>query len=279
MVTGYYHCHNGDLYSIYPPKDMGDEPRLIILFSCGITSFIATMLALEENNRKWKLPVHIIYTRVIEEPDDNLRFLEHAEVFFGQKVLVLMNEDYNGSIYTVFEKTRWLVGVQGARCTTELKWRVRKEFVTDNDIQVFGFNAGEEQRMDDFADGNNDVEISCPLICNRLTKKDCITIATGMGIKIPESYGRGYLNANCIGCVKGQQGYWNHVRKVDPDVFERMSKVERELDVAINKSYKGDGKRKRVFLDELDVDAGRYESIEVPDCGVLCELEMGNSND
>jgi len=274
MNVGYYHCSNGELYNVAPPPSSNDE-RLIILFSCGITSFIATIQAIIENNRRWKLPVHIIYTHVREEPADNLRFLEDAEKYFGQKVLILRNEDYNGSIYEVFEKTKWLIGVKGARCTTELKWKVRKHFVTDNDVQVFGFNAGEEKRMDDFAEGNNDINISCPLICMRYTKQDCIRIAHEMGVKIPESYGKGYTNANCVGCVKGQQGYWNHVRNVDLDIFNKMAKVERKMNVAINKSYKGDGKRKRVFLDELQPDAGRYDSIDLPDCGVLCELEQG----
>jgi len=274
METGYYNIKDGDLIKVEPSINKGTE-RLVILFSCGITSFIATLLALEENKKRWHLPAYIIYTYVKEEPKDNLRFLEDAEKHFKQKVLILKNEDYNGSIYEVFKKTRWLVGVKGARCTTELKWRVRKEFVTDQDVQVFGFNAGEEDRMDKFANANNDINISCPLICRRLTKKDCLLIAGKMGIEVPDSYKRGYKNANCIGCVKGQAGYWNHVRRMDIDVFNKMAGVERDLNAAINKSYKGDGKRKRVFLDELDPEAGRHSSIDLPDCGVLCELEQG----
>jgi len=279
METGFYNIDNSlNLNRVEAPLDYGNE-RLVILFSCGVTSFIAAILALNENKKRWNLPVHIIYTYVKEEPDDNLRFLKDAEKFFNRKVLILKNEDYNGSIYSVFKKTGWLVGVGGARCTTELKWRVRKEFVTDCDVQVFGFNAGEEDRLDRFANGNNDINVSAPLICMRYTKKDCIKMALKMGIKIPESYGKGFLNANCIGCVKGQQGYWNHVRKVYPDVFEKMSLVERQMNVAINKSYAGDGKRKRVFLDEMDEDAGRYQSIELPECGVLCELEKGENDE
>jgi len=279
MKIGYYNIHKGELHTVRKPNKNPNEESLVILFSCGITSFIATILALEENRKRWHLPVYIIYTHVREEPADNLRFLEDAEKHFGQKVLIMMNEDFNGSIYEVFEKTGWLVGPGGARCTTELKWRVRKNFVSDNDIQVFGFNAGEEDRMDRFANGNNDINVSCPLICMRYTKENCITMAHDMGINIPESYGKGYTNANCVGCVKGQAGYWNHVRKVDQKVFDKMAKVERVMDVAINKSYAGDGKRKRVFLDELPVGAGRYESIAVPDCGVLCQMEEGVSDE
>jgi hypothetical protein len=90
------------------------------------------------------------------------------------------------------------------------------------------------------------------------------------GIEIPAMYKLGYTNNNCIGCVKGQQGYWNKIRIDFPEVFERMAKLERELNVAINKTYAGDGKRKRVFLDELDPQAGRYTMEPNIECGVLC---------
>lgn len=304
MNTGYYNIKDGKFIKVKKPDDKGIE-RLVILFSCGITSFVATLLVLKENRKKWKLPTHIIYTYVKEEPKDNLRFLEDAEKYFKEKVLILVNEDFKGSAFEVF-KNGWLVGVGGAACTKQLKWKVRKEFVTDNDIQVFGFNAGEEDRLDKFANGNNDINISCPLICMRLTKKDCLEYAQKIRIEPPESYRRGYNNANCIGCVKGQSGYWNHVRKVDKPIFDKMAKLERKLNVAINKKYKiynyknkdyinthlkndckpllkssqiGENIRLRVFLDELDINAGRHKPIDLPDCGVLCELEMGKQKD
>ena len=47
--------------------------------------------------------------------------------------------------------------------------------------------------------------------------------------------------------------------------------------VAINKTYAGDGERKRLFLDELDPDAGRPDEV-MPDCSLLCyaaEQEVG----
>lgn len=42
------------------------------------------------------------------------------------------------------------------------------------------------------------------------------------------------------------------------------------LDAAICKSYAGDGERKRVFLDELDPEAGRYEAEPDIACSTLC---------
>lgn len=256
MNIGYYNIFNGELKPIKPIIPGDDETRVIVLFSCGITSFIATIQAIIENNRRWHLPLHIIYTYVKEEPIDNLRFLEDAEKYFNQKVTILINEDYEGSIYKVFEKG-WLVGPGGAACTTQLKWKVRKKFVTDNDIQVFGFEAGEEDRMDQFANGNNDINISCPLICMRMTKIDCIEAAQQMGIKIPDSYDKGFKNANCIGCVKGQAGYWNHVRKTHPATFDRMSNVERDLNVAVNKKYKIYNNKNEKFINDHLINDGK----------------------
>ena len=92
-------------------------------------------------------------------------------------------------------------------------------------------------------------------------------------------YKLGYKNNNCIGCVKGQSGYWNKIRKDFPEVFARMAKVERSLNVAINKSYAGDGLRKRVFLDELDPKAGRYKSEPSLGCGVLCDIGTEEHNE
>jgi hypothetical protein len=89
-------------------------------------------------------------------------------------------------------------------------------------------------------------------------------------------YKMGYRNNNCIGCVKGQSGYWNKIRRDFPGVFARMAATERELDAAICKREGvTDGKRwrERVFLDELPPDAGRYNAEPDIECGVLCVSE------
>ena len=66
-------------------------------------------------------------------------------------------------------------------------------------------------------------------------------------------------------------GYWNHVRVTLPDVFWNMAKMEREIGGAICKTYI-DGERIPVYLDELDPNAGRYDSEPTFQCGLFCEL-------
>lgn len=171
-------------------------------------------------------------------------------------------------IWDVFAKTRYLVGVAGARCTTELKKKVRQAFSRPDDLHVMGFDASEEDRAARFGANNGEIRTWFPLIPRGLRKGDCLDILRGAGIEVPAMYRLGYQNNNCIGCVKGQAGYWNKIRRDFPETFARMAGVERELNAAICKTYIG-GERRRVFLDELPEDAGSHVDLPI-DCGLFC---------
>jgi hypothetical protein len=161
----------------------------------------------------------------------------------------------------------------GARCTVELKRNVRKRYQRPDDLHVFGLDAGEEQRASNFVRDNHDLQIWLPLVRRGIDKSEAARRIMLAGIEIPEMYRLGFPNANCIGCPKGQHGYWNRIRTVFPEVFERMAKLERRLDVAINKSYAGDGERKRVFLDKLDPEAGNLDIEPDFSCGIGCGVQ------
>jgi len=238
--------------------------RVLCWFSCGAASAVAAKKTLE------KYPdAEILYCDTLKyEHPDNLRFLKDCEKWFGKEIKILKSEKYS-DIYDVFNKTRWLVGVGGARCTTELKKNVRKAYQKPRDTHVFGFTKEEQVRIDRFGMENPELTAEFPLMQDGTGKSDCYRILKEAGIEIPVMYKLGYKNNNCIGCVKGQSGYWNKIRKDFPEAFERMAKTERELNAAINKKYI-DGKRVRVFLDELDPTAGRYDGEPDIECGVLC---------
>lgn len=214
----------------------------------------------------------IAYCDPGSEHPDNVRFIADVENWLGIEVVKLKSADYEDT-WDVFSKTRWLVGIGGARCTTELKKNVRREFQRPDDIQVFGFTAEEESRAQRFREQNIEVFLWCPLIEKGYSKQDCKRVLQKAEIELPTMYKLGYKNNNCIGCVKGQAGYWNKIRIDFPEVFSKMAKVERNLNAAINKSYAGDGKRKRIFLDELDPQAGRYLVEPDIECGPLCNIE------
>lgn len=238
--------------------------RCVVWFSCGAASAVSAKIALE------KYPNAILaYCDTGSEHEDNFRFLKDCENWLKTKVTVLKSKTYENT-WDVFSKTKYLVGPRGARCTTELKKKVRQQFEDlENDIQVFGFDIAERERASRFTENNPEMKCWFPLIDSNIAKTECLKIISSAGIEVPIMYKLGYQNNNCIGCVKGQSGYWNKIRKDFPEVFERMAKVERELNVAICKSYAGDRKRKRVFLDELPPDAGRYEDLKF-ECSLFC---------
>ena len=240
--------------------------RTVIWFSCGAASAVAGRLMLD----KAQGGTVIAYCDTGSEHPDNERFLADCERWYGQRILKLKSQNYTDT-WDVFEKTRYLAGVRGARCTVELKKRVRFGFEQPGDIQVFGFTAEETHRANRCREQNHDVILSTPLIDQGLKKADCFDRLRAAGIELPAMYKLGYRNNNCIGCVKGQAGYWNKIRRDFPEVFAKMSRVEREIGAAICKTEVG-GVRKRIFLDELDPEAGKYEEQNIS-CGLLCDQE------
>jgi len=246
------------------------RPRVLVWFSCGAASAVAARLAVR------KYPhAEVLYCDTLKyEHPDNLRFLQDVAQWIGREIKILKSEKYE-DIFDVFQKTGWLVGPGGARCTTELKKAVRRKYQRSDDLHIFGLTVDEGKRVERF-EAQNPEDCEWILVDEEVSKDDCYQVLQRAGIQIPEMYRLGFNNNNCIGCVKGQQGYWNKIRAVFPEAFERMAKLERSMNVAICKSYAGDGKRKRVFLDELDPSAGRDIKEPDIDCGVLCN---GGSDD
>ena len=244
--------------------------RVISWFSCGAASAFATYLAKAKYQHR---PFEAVYCRVVEEHEDNLRFLKEYESKLDIPIKIIGDDKRNYSIFDVFEERNFIKGQTGAPCTMVLKKNVRKDYELHTDTQVFGYTAEEEVRVDRFLDANNAVDADFILYDNGFTKKDCLEFVKDMGIEIPVMYRLGYNNNNCVGCVKGGMGYWNKIRKDFPDAFERMAKLERKLGHAINKDKDGP-----VFLDVLDPDRGRFKTDMPGDCGFTCEWKQGELN-
>lgn len=249
---------------------MMEEPnRILCWFSCGAASAVATKLAIADN--AGKLPLVIAYTEVIEEHQDNQRFLADCEKWFGQDIAIIRNEKYNASIFEVFKRERFLVSPYGAPCTKHLKKWVRQRFEQPGDIQVFGYTAEEQNRVDRFIDANNDVRLLTPLINRGMTKNDCLGLLQKVGIELPAMYLLGYHNNNCIGCVKGGIGYWKKIKADFPEQFERMAQMEEHLGRTILKSTIN-GIQQRITLREIDDHYGRYNTEPDIDCGIFCHM-------
>lgn len=250
--------------------------RTVVWFSAGSTSAVALKMV-ASRHRPEDGELVAAYCDTGSEHPDNERFLADVEKWAGVKITRLKSEKFD-DIWDVFEKTRYLAGVNGARCTSELKKRVREEFQRVDDRQVFGFDAGEANRARKFREHHTEVDAWFPLLEEGITKADSLKMLEDAGIELPVMYKLGYEHNNCLGCPKGQAGYWNKIRVDFPEVFDRMAKVERKLNAAICKTEPLDratGKRKRirVFLDELDPDAGHKQKGAIPSCSFFCEIE------
>ena len=238
--------------------------RVLVWFSCGAASACAAKLTID------KYPdAEILYCDTLKyEHSDNRRFLSDVEKWLGREIKILHSTEY-ADIFDVFDKTGWLNGIHGARCTTELKRNVRERYQMPGDLHVFGFCADELGRIDDYERNNPELRLLWPLRDAGMDKQACLNMLMRAGIELPMMYRLGYRNNNCVGCVKGGRGYWNKIRREFPEAFERMAWQERKM---------GSTCIKGVYLDELDPTAGNYPTEYEVACGPVCGIN-GNGGD
>lgn len=238
---------------------------IVVWFSCGAASAVAAKLTIDKYGEE--NTVRVVNTPVKEEHEDNRRFLRDVERWLDQEIEIQVNSKFpNSSCVEVWDKRKYMAGVNGAPCTMELKKGARYEFERKNEIDyhVLGFTVNEKSRHERFTQLER-ANVLPVLIDEGLTKYDCFWILNEAGIKLPEIYSKGFPNANCIGCVKSQSPtYWNRVRKEFPEVFKHRAEQSRRIGVKLVK-VRGE----RIFLDELKpTDLGG----EMPNwsCGLFC---------
>lgn len=244
----------------------GEDTRVVVWFSYGAASAVALYLALREYSN-----VVAVYCDTGGEHPDNVRFLSDVEKWLGIEIVKLKNEKY-ADHFDVFASDRFLVGPHGARCTVELKKRLRFQFQKADDIQIFGYTSDEPHRAERFNAGYPEVDTDFILVRKGVAKLQCLGVLWREGIKIPAMYDLGYKNNNCIGCVKGGMGYWNKIRKDFPVHFERMAKIEREIGASVLRSEipKSGRASSPLYLDELDEDRGQFPKAEPIQCDFVC---------
>jgi hypothetical protein len=196
-----------------------------------------------------------------------VRFLIDCERWLGVSIRSVGNLDYNCSIYEVFRRERYFVGIKGAPCTKLLKRKPREQFQRSDDIHVLGYTIEEQDRVKDFCEAFPELNCEFPLIERGLSKADCLAMIEHAGIELPTMYKLGYNNNNCVGCVKGGMGYWNKIRVDFPERFAQMAKMEREIGHSINRQND-----QPIYLDELDPEAGRDVPEPKIDCSIMCLL-------
>lgn len=237
--------------------------RVVCWFSCGAASAVATKLTLRRHDPG---RVVIAYCETHAEDQDNERFLADCTRWFNAPIIRLSSSDYRDT-WDVWERERYLAGINGAKCTVELKVVPRIEFQRPADIHVFGYTVEEVKRAERFKLNYPELSIETPLVDAGLGKAECLAMITRAGIALPALYELGFQNNNCMPCVKATSpDYWALVRKVRPALFSRMAKLSRELDVRLTR-LKGE----RAFIDEIPEDHPTTNPI-VPSCDFLCAI-------
>lgn len=242
--------------------------RLLCQFSCGAASAVATKLVIAQN--AGAVPLLVVNAYVKNEHSDNRRFALDCERWFGVPLTVLRDEKYGADIITVFRQRGYMKGRHGAPCTTNLKRELLKTVEQPGDMLVLGFDASEEDRFHDFQDRYPDRPARAPLIESGLDKEDCKAMVLRAGIELPFMYRQGYDNANCIGCVKGGEGYFRAIREDYPEQFEELCKVQDELGEG---SYLHRNRKTDVRFSLRDLGDGPVRRNEkLPACSFFCEL-------
>lgn len=237
--------------------------RVVCWFSAGAASAVATKLALVNEPS-----VVVAYCETGAEHPDNDRFIADCEAWFGRRVERLRSDRY-ADTWDVFERRRYLAGIDGALCTTELKVMPRLGWQKPDDVHVFGYtaDAGDLARAKRMRETYFEMKLRTPLIDRGLTKAACLDMVQRAGIRPPVMYGLGFSNNNCIPCVKATSpGYWSLVRQQFPAEFDRMARLSRDLDVRLCRL---DGERR--FIDEIPDDWPVTEAL-APACDFLCHI-------
>lgn len=233
----------------------------VVWLSAGVSSFIAGYLV-KETVDEW------IYIDIADQHPDSMRFIHDCEKAIGKKVTILKSSEFD-SVEEVIRKYKYINGVYGAPCTGMLKKKVRKEWEDTHRGEpltyVWGMDANERNRAERLIKSQPEYEHEFPLIEKNITKQEAHAIIDRLGIARPKMYDLGFLNNNCVGCVKGGMWYWNQIRKNFPEVFEARAKLEREV---------GHSCLNGVYLDELPEEAGRKTDEISQDCGIMCYLAL-----
>lgn len=239
--------------------------RTLIWWSTGAASFIAAKIILRENSEAL-----VVRCETNNEDPDNYRFEDDAMRQLNASVTLIKSDEYE-NVWDVWQKRRFMAGIAGAPCTSEMKIAPRIAFQRPDDIHVFGYTADREDvdRFERLKHNYFEMKVRAPLIEAGITKAASLAMVQNAGIELPRSYAMGFPNANCLqtGCVKATSpDYWSLYRHHFPENFARTAAYAREIGARLTR-IKGE----RRFIDEIPSDWPMTNPI-IPACDFLCAL-------
>lgn len=271
--------------------------RYVVHFSCGAASAVAAKLMVSEwrastqkrigefgirttemTEEEWGPDIEIVNAFIQEEHADNRRFLEDVSVWLGVNgipfpIRVLRDEKYDASTLQVFRKRRFMKNRFMAPCSHHLKREVLAKIAQSGDVACIGYTDDdrERERAERLEDLFPNEKFRFPLIEHGLKKADCLAIVERAGLVLPMMYRLGYNNANCIGCVKGGEGYWNKIRRDFPEQFVQISNIQESIGPGAY-LFRDRSTGVRYGLKDLPPEKGYYPDEPEISCGFLCAM-------
>lgn len=207
---------------------------VIAWWSGGVRSAVTCKLCIDyfgiEN-------VRIIFIDTKNEDDDTYRFKSECEKWYKKEIETISSKQYD-NIEDIWFDHLSLGLAKGARCSLDLKIKVRQDFTKRNTFsyQAFGYDIDETGRAKDMKNSNPHLRPIFPLLMAWLDKFDCVKIVQKandmfLTINLPLPYQMGLENNNCFktGCVSGGIGYWQWMQKNQPEKFDAMAEREKQI--------------------------------------------------
>lgn len=249
--------------------------RHLCWFSDGIASAIATKFYLRDHPEAL-----VVHCDTGSEDEDNARFRADCVRWLNREIISLKNPEFEDT-HAVYRKRRYMSGVAGAPCASEMKFLPRAEFQRPDDVHVFGYtwDALDQDRFAAFQDNYPEMTIRAPLIEREITKANCLALIMDSGIAPPRTYAMGFPNANCLkrGCVKSSSpAYWALFREKFPDRFAETAALSRDIGtrlVILDRETLPDGRVHNIrgFIDEIPADQSTLNPV-APACDFICHI-------
>lgn len=244
------------------------EARIVCHFSCGAASAVAAKLSIAKYGHG-RIVIHNAFIQ--QEDEDNRRFLADCQVWFDHPITVVQSEKYHASHEEVWIKKRYMKGPRGAPCSGELKRIPLAAIAKPGDVEVIGYTSEEWGRLQEMRTAMPTRTIEAPLIEANLSKSDCLAIIDRAGIELPRMYRLGFHNANCIGCPKGGEGYWNKIRDVFPEQFVQISEIQESIGAGAY-FFRDRKTGVRYGIKDLPVGKGDYPTEKAISCSFFCDM-------
>jgi len=261
----------------FQPNPVAWTGARLLLWVDGVNSAVMAHFILMDQPDA--IPVHCDLGDSVHA--DSHRFINDLEQWYGKEIVRVRSADF-ATIDEVFEKRRYLSGMNGAPCTGEMKVVPRMNYQLPSDVHFWGYAADklDARRFMRMLEGHPDLRQRAPLIEMGLKKRDTHAILKQHGIVRPWVYEIGMPNGNCIGCVKSSSpNYWALIRKWFPEVFARRNEQCRRFGARLviigrrKNATTGKAENIRCFPDEIPEGWSTEVKGNFGGCGFHCPTE------